>query len=139
MQVFVDSIITTSGLKEDLNMSSVVCKQAGAVHFNKDFGGGASSDRLILPAVDGCGVKVVKFNFVKGFKAQGVVQDCDETVYIVSGCVIISDEQGESYKLTAGATYHAPGGVSYNVEAETDGAAICVLTRSTDGGMPDDD
>ena len=45
----------------------LVLKKKNQIHFNKNFGGGSSSDRIVLPNPDECRVKVTMFKPAAGF------------------------------------------------------------------------
>lgn len=118
-------------------MNQIILKKKTEAHFTKDFGGGTTSDRLILPEPDGCRVKVTMFRPKAGFSAQDIVYACDETVHAVSGRTRLHLAGSADVVLEPGETYHVPGGTAYGLTALTDGALFCVFSPASDGSLPD--
>lgn len=118
-------------------MTGIVIKKSAQAHFAKDFGGGTTSDRLILPGPDSCRVKVTIFRPKAGFSARDIRYACDETVHALSGRTALHLADGAQVLLDAGDTYYVPAGTAYGVTAVTDGELFCVFSQAADGGMPD--
>lgn len=116
----------------------LIIKKTGKAHFVKDFGGGTTSERLILPEKDDCRVKVTMFRPKAGFLIEsGIVYSCDETVYVVTGQLKLHLVDGSIVALNTGDSYHVPAGISYGVTALTDSQMLCVFSAADDSTLPD--
>ena len=118
-------------------MDKILFKMKDEAHFTKEFGGGTTSDRVILPESDDCRVKVTMFRPKKGFSAKDIAYACDETVYMVSGQVRIHLADGSEVDLSPGDTYLAPAGAVYDLTALADSEVFCVFSQAGDGPLPD--
>lgn len=118
---------------------NLVIKKHGQPHFVKDFGGGTTSERVMLPEADGCRVKITKFRPKAGFEVkEGIVYNCDETVIVTAGQLRLHLDDGSQVDIGPGDSYHVPAGTSYGVTALTDGEVTCVFSAAADGTLADD-
>lgn len=106
-------------------------------HFSVNLGSLGSSDRLLLPQADGCQVKVTRFNGTAGSVAMDVRYDVDETIYVVSGIIVVWKEGGKRNTVSAGGCLHVRAGEIYNLSVCEDCVAICVFSPVGDI-LPDD-
>lgn len=118
-------------------MKPIVFKQKNQAHFTKQWEDGTASDRIMLPESDNCRVKVTMFRPKAGFSAENVVYPCDETVYMVSGKMIIRIADGSDVTLNPGDTYHVPAGTPYGIKVLEGGDVFCVFSSAADGTLPD--
>ncbi len=117
----------------------LVVKKGGDHHFVKDFGGGTTSERVMLPEADGCRIKITKFRPKAGFEVkEGIVYNCDETVFVVAGQIRLHLDNGQQVDIGPSDSYHVPAGTSYGVTALSDGEVLCVFSAAADGTLPDD-
>lgn len=119
-------------------MSRIVSKKNGEGHFTNPLGGGTTSRRVILPGPDACRVKVTCVHQKEGFHADRLINDVDETVYVVEGQLTLHGAGGMDTECGPGDTFHVRAGVPFGVTARTDGILNCVFSQAADGTMPND-
>lgn len=118
----------------------MIYRPEGAIHFRKDLGQRAHSDRRILPSPDGVSVKLTDFFAPKGTFFPQVVVSVPETVYVVSGRVVITVEGKGPYVLTTGDVCHIPGNEVHSFHAEADSRLICFYSPNPETGeLPDNE
>jgi len=117
---------------------TVIVKKANELpHHIKHFNS-AESDRVILPGIDQCRVKVTRFKFEGSFRGDNIMYPYDETVFVVSGELRIS-WPGKYAVLHSGDIYHVPAGTTYSAMAIQGGEAICVFSAGSDGILPNNE
>lgn len=123
-----------------MSTPGIVVKPFGKKHFTKKFDEWAFSDRIILPAPDGARVKVTQFSWRRAAEFKDIVYAVDETVYVVSGRVLLTVGE-ETYELGPGSTYYAQAGVKYSVKVmEGGGMLFCVFSQAgSSGPLPDNE
>lgn len=117
----------------------MVVKLPGNRHFTKDLGGGTLSHRLILAGEDECDVKMTQFHGARNFRSDEISYGVDETVYVVSGLLMVATYDGQRFDIGGGGCYHVPAGESYSLEVLEDCVAVCVFSSpAVESPVPDD-
>lgn len=116
----------------------MIIKQVGNKHFTKSFNCGATSDRVVLPGVDGVRVKNTHLFAPVGAEWLEISYPVDETVILSSGKARVT--QGETQTIIiAGACYVVPAGEVYTLNILEESEIWCVFSQAGPNGKAVDD
>lgn len=118
----------------------MVVKLPGEKHFTRRWGGDlAWADRLILPSLDRCPVKVTDFTLIRGFSpGRNIVHETDEIVYILKGEIELT-AGGNRHVLKRRGSYYTPAGTPTTVRARRESRLLCIFFIPIDGRVPNDE
>ena len=122
---------------------AMIIKNSADIHWTKNFGDSAFSNRLVLPGRDGCRVKVTRFVGKMGYELNDICNETDETIYVESGEVRLefnfrNDVSRKSFHhVTSETVVHIPAGEKYNLRVVRECALICMFSAAVTL-LPDD-
>jgi quercetin dioxygenase-like cupin family protein len=118
----------------------IIARKGDPPHFTKDFGGGASSDRLILPEIGGSPTRVTRFQAPPGTFFETVSNPCPETVYVIKGRIQIEVIGQNPEIFEAGDVFVILPNEKHSFLAMTDAILLCVYSQNPEtGAMPYED
>lgn len=121
----------------------LVVKQKGAKHHSKRFKGDngveAKSDRRILPGKDDVNIKANYFKSAPGFDKLVGSNPYDETIFVLQGLLVLTEEGQATRTLNACDCYVVPAGTRYRLTTPKRTKLFCVCSAVPGGPLPSDD